>query len=199
MISRGLFGWSPPHVQPLTPVSEVSEPPESPSPYLDFGSEQIQLDEEPQGEELDGVEQPQAAVPFLKLFAYATPLDWLLMALGFAAAVAHGVALPLFLHFFGKIINLFGTYRQDFEGGSAVAYLNDECSKVWVCAILSLGIQTVLGRRLERIHFQTPKRAAGQCDLEAKSVTHLTIFYMYFKCSLQVKNETKHHQDWAPE
>ncbi|KAG6554301.1 hypothetical protein Mapa_004217 [Marchantia paleacea] len=129
MISRGLFGWSPPHVQPLTPVSEVSEPPESPSPYLDFGSEQIQLDEEPQGEELDGVEQPQAAVPFLKLFAYATPLDWLLMGLGFAAAVAHGVALPLFLHFFGKIINLFGTYRQDFEGGSAVTYLNDECSK----------------------------------------------------------------------
>lgn len=32
-IPRTLFGWSPPHIQPLTPVSEVSEPPESPSPY----------------------------------------------------------------------------------------------------------------------------------------------------------------------
>lgn len=31
--SRTLFGMSPPHIQPLTPVSEVSEPPESPSPY----------------------------------------------------------------------------------------------------------------------------------------------------------------------
>ena len=32
-LSRTLFGMSPPHIQPLTPVSEVSEPPESPSPY----------------------------------------------------------------------------------------------------------------------------------------------------------------------
>lgn len=32
-LSRSLFGMSPPHIQPLTPVSEVSEPPESPSPY----------------------------------------------------------------------------------------------------------------------------------------------------------------------
>jgi hypothetical protein len=39
-ISRTLFGWSSPHIQPLTPVSEVSEPPESPSPYnLDTGSD----------------------------------------------------------------------------------------------------------------------------------------------------------------
>ncbi len=36
-ISRTLFGWSSPHIQPLTPVSEVSEPPESPSPYVDIG------------------------------------------------------------------------------------------------------------------------------------------------------------------
>lgn len=32
-LSRTLFGMSPPHIQPLTPVSEVSEPPESPYPY----------------------------------------------------------------------------------------------------------------------------------------------------------------------
>ncbi|KAL2641408.1 hypothetical protein R1flu_008995 [Riccia fluitans] len=127
MIPRGLFGWSPPHVQPLTPVSEVSEPPESPSPYLDFGSEPVQLDDETQGEELDGVEQPQAAVPFVKLFEYATPVDWLLMSLGFAAAAAHGVALPLFLHYFGKIINLFGTYKLRESG--PLDYLEQESSK----------------------------------------------------------------------
>ncbi|KAI9076327.1 hypothetical protein K1719_041690 [Acacia pycnantha] len=39
MISRHLFGWSPPHIQSLTLVSEVFEMLESPSPYLDPGAE----------------------------------------------------------------------------------------------------------------------------------------------------------------
>ncbi|KAI9078244.1 hypothetical protein K1719_039858 [Acacia pycnantha] len=39
MISRDLFGWSPPHIQSLTLVSEVFEMLESPSPYLDPGAE----------------------------------------------------------------------------------------------------------------------------------------------------------------
>ncbi|XLS91250.1 hypothetical protein HN51_067258 [Arachis hypogaea] len=51
MVSRELFGWSPPHIQPLTPVSEVSEPPESPSLYIDPGAEtsasqQVEVEEE---------------------------------------------------------------------------------------------------------------------------------------------------------
>ncbi|RYR15343.1 hypothetical protein Ahy_B04g072083 isoform B [Arachis hypogaea] len=51
MVSRELFGWSPPHIQPLTPVSEVSEPPESPSLYIDAGAEtsasqQVEVEEE---------------------------------------------------------------------------------------------------------------------------------------------------------
>ncbi|PWA88276.1 AAA+ ATPase domain-containing protein [Artemisia annua] len=49
MTSRGLFGWSPPCQQPLTSVSEVSEPPESSSPYMDITTEPI-------GPEVDDVE-----------------------------------------------------------------------------------------------------------------------------------------------
>ncbi|KAJ7121945.1 hypothetical protein O6H91_Y563500 [Diphasiastrum complanatum] len=97
MISRGLFGWSPPHIQPLTPVSEVSEPPESPSPYLDAGADAIQVEDELHPEETEEL-----------LFAYADYVDWLLMILGSIAAAVHGASLPVYLHFLGKIINLFG-------------------------------------------------------------------------------------------
>ncbi|KAK8928800.1 ABC transporter B family member 20 [Platanthera zijinensis] len=107
MGSRGLFGWSPPHMQPLTPVSEVSEPPESPSPYMDSGLESVALEDEGAVDE-DGeeMEPPPAAVPFSRLFAYADGFDWFLMAVGALAAVAHGMALVVYLHFFGKSINL---------------------------------------------------------------------------------------------
>ncbi|KAI4351105.1 hypothetical protein L6164_005490 [Bauhinia variegata] len=109
MISRGLFGWSPPHIQPLTPVSEVSEPPESPSPYLDPGAElsatqQVELEEEV--EEPEEIEPPPAAVPFSGLFACADQLDWVLMFVGSLAAAAHGTALVVYLHYFAKIIQV---------------------------------------------------------------------------------------------
>lgn len=109
MISRGLFGWSPPHIQPLTPVSEVSEPPESPSPYLDPGAEtsashQVEVEEEI--EEPEEIEPPPAAVPFSRLFACADRLDWVLMIVGSLAAAAHGTALVVYLHYFAKIIQV---------------------------------------------------------------------------------------------
>ncbi|CAH9065366.1 unnamed protein product [Cuscuta europaea] len=107
MVSRGLFGWSPPHIQPLTPVSEVSEPPESPSPYMDNGADvlppEMEEEIEDEGEE---IEPPPAAVPFSKLFICADRLDWFLMAVGSLAAAAHGTALVVYLHYFSKIIQL---------------------------------------------------------------------------------------------
>ncbi|XP_010504382.1 PREDICTED: ABC transporter B family member 20-like [Camelina sativa] len=117
MISRGLFGWSPPHMQPLTPVSEVSEPPESPSPYLDPGAEsggggtgtaaaQAQADADEEIDELDEVEPPPAAVPFSQLFACADRFDWVLMIVGSVAAAAHGTALIVYLHYFAKIVEV---------------------------------------------------------------------------------------------
>ncbi|KAF3582648.1 hypothetical protein DY000_02032618 [Brassica cretica] len=112
MISRGLFGWSPPHMQPLTPVSEVSEPPESPSPYPDPSetggtatAAQAEDDEELE-EEPDEVEPPPAAVPFSQLFACADSFDWVLMILGSVAAAAHGSALIVYLHYFAKIVEV---------------------------------------------------------------------------------------------
>lgn len=106
MVSRGLFGWSPPHMQPLTPVSEVSEPPESPSPYMDSGLEAYPVEEDEPADEVEEVEPPPAAVPFSRLFACADWFDWFLMLVGALAAAAHGIALVVYLHYFGKSINL---------------------------------------------------------------------------------------------
>jgi ATP-binding cassette subfamily B (MDR/TAP) protein 1 len=113
MVSRGLFGWSPPHVQPLTPVSEVSEPPESPSPYAaDTGADGVPLPadgvgpaEEDDMDESDVVPPPIAA-PFSRLFECADRFDWVLIIAGSVAAAVHGVALVVYLHFFGKAVNL---------------------------------------------------------------------------------------------
>lgn len=106
MISRGLFGWSPPHIQPLTPVSEVSEPPESPSPYLDSHAEPEPVEDDGGMDEGEEMEPPPAAVPFSRLFACADGFDWVLMVVGSLAAAAHGTALIVYLHFFGKVIQL---------------------------------------------------------------------------------------------
>lgn len=115
MISRGLFGWSPPHIQPLTPVSEVSEPPESPSPYIDASAEAAaaaaaaaQAEAEEEMEEAEEMEPPPAAVPFSRLFACADRLDWVLMVVGSLAAAAHGTALVVYLHYFAKIVQVLG-------------------------------------------------------------------------------------------
>ncbi|KAK9283884.1 hypothetical protein L1049_012139 [Liquidambar formosana] len=106
MISRGLFGWSPPHIQPLTPVSEVSEPPESPSPYMDTSNEPVPVELEEEMEEPEEIEPPPAAVPFSRLFACADRLDWGLMVVGSLAAAAHGTALVVYLHYFARIIQV---------------------------------------------------------------------------------------------
>ncbi|KAL9226093.1 hypothetical protein vseg_001943 [Gypsophila vaccaria] len=114
MISRGLFGWSPPHIQPLTPVSEVSEPPESPSPYMDMtdggvvGAAAEMAEDDMEDDVDEEIEPPPAAVPFSRLFACADRLDWVLMGVGSLAAAAHGAALVVYLHYFAKIIQLLG-------------------------------------------------------------------------------------------
>ncbi|ONK76974.1 uncharacterized protein A4U43_C02F1820 [Asparagus officinalis] len=55
------------------------------------------------------------SVPFMRLFAYADKLDWALMAVGAVAAAAHGVALVVYLHFFGKTINLLSLHHDGSE------------------------------------------------------------------------------------
>ncbi|KAH7537254.1 hypothetical protein FEM48_Zijuj03G0073400 [Ziziphus jujuba var. spinosa] len=118
MISRGLFGWSPPHIQPLTPVSEVSEPPESPSPYLDASTDAAAqpVEQEEEIEEPEEIEPPPAAVPFTRLFACADRLDWVLMLVGSFAAAAHGTALVVYLHYFAKIIHVLWIPKDEQQG-----------------------------------------------------------------------------------
>lgn len=52
--------------------------------------------------------QPEAKLSFLILFSYADTVDYLLMFLGSLGACAHGVAVPIFFVFFGRLINAFG-------------------------------------------------------------------------------------------
>ncbi|PKA46251.1 ABC transporter B family member 20 [Apostasia shenzhenica] len=118
MVSRGLFGWSPPHMQPLTPVSEVSEPPESPSPYMESGLEAMPVEDDGPVDEVEEIEPPPAAVPFSGLFACADRLDWCLMTVGALAAAAHGMALVVYLHFFGKSINLLNSHKLHEESAA---------------------------------------------------------------------------------
>jgi ATP-binding cassette, subfamily B (MDR/TAP), member 1 len=76
---------------------------------------------EEEGED-DEVEPPPAAVSFWKLFEFADGLDCALMAAGALAAAAHGVALVVYLHYFGRALNLLDSERI----GSALHGRSDE-------------------------------------------------------------------------
>ena len=72
------------------------------------------MQQDPTPEEIDELDTPSPpTVPFVKLFVYADGLDWILMSLGSLAAAIHGAALPVFLIYVGKIINLFALYQYD--------------------------------------------------------------------------------------
>jgi ATP-binding cassette subfamily B (MDR/TAP) protein 1 len=65
------------------------------------------------------IEPPPAAMPFSRLFAYADKLDWALLFVGSLAAVAHGTALVVYLHYFAKMIHILSLgppkYESDFR------------------------------------------------------------------------------------
>uniref|UniRef100_A0A0C9RIA8 TSA: Wollemia nobilis Ref_Wollemi_Transcript_18635_3947 transcribed RNA sequence n=1 Tax=Wollemia nobilis TaxID=56998 RepID=A0A0C9RIA8_9CONI len=52
-------------------------------------------------------------VPFYKLFSFADRWDYILMAIGSLGACAHGVSVPVFFIFFGKLINSLGLAYLD--------------------------------------------------------------------------------------
>ena len=66
-----------------------------------------QLDTPAEDDELEQAKkekEPKApSVPYWQLFRYADWLDILLMVLGTAGAIVHGVAFPIFFIFFGQI------------------------------------------------------------------------------------------------
>lgn len=149
--SRGLFGWSSP-VQPLTPVSEVSEPPESPSPYGE--SIESPVGGDVSDSEDDEIEQPPASVPFMRLFAYADFFDWVLMFVGAVAAAAHGLALVMYLHYFGKCIDLLSLShngsdndRMFHESKKHVMYIIYIAAGVFVAGWIEVSCWIITGER----------------------------------------------------
>ncbi|EFJ06167.1 hypothetical protein SELMODRAFT_236608 [Selaginella moellendorffii] len=42
------------------------------------------------------------------MYAFADPLDYLLMAIGTLGAVVHGLAVPVYFYFFGRLVDAFG-------------------------------------------------------------------------------------------
>lgn len=59
------------------------------------------------------------SVPYYKLFSFADRYDLVLIFLGATGACVHGVAIPIFFIFFGKLINAFGEYFANPEKMSA--------------------------------------------------------------------------------
>ena len=54
-----------------------------------------------------------SSIPYNKLFAYADVFDYLLMFVGGVGAIIHGIALPIFFVFFGKLIDSLGNLTID--------------------------------------------------------------------------------------
>lgn len=59
-------------------------------------------------------EEPPS-VPYYKLYSFADSYDVFLIFLGTLGACVHGVAIPVFFIFFGRLINAFGEYADDPE------------------------------------------------------------------------------------
>ncbi|CAM6129698.1 unnamed protein product [Calypogeia fissa] len=63
----------------------------------------------PGKEEAKGPKKKQpGTVPFIRLFSFADKYDYCLMLLGSIGAAGHGAGMPVFLLFFGSLLNLFG-------------------------------------------------------------------------------------------
>lgn len=99
----------------------------SPNPNLQC-VELEQMKPVKQIKEVEGKVKTEEApsVAFYKLFSFADSYDVLLIFLGTLGACVHGIAIPIFFIFFGKLIDAFGKYDNDPEKMSA------EVSKVWI-------------------------------------------------------------------
>ncbi|XP_042490862.1 ABC transporter B family member 2-like [Macadamia integrifolia] len=75
----------------------------------DNAKEEKKKDSEDEKEEEEEQKQQKIhKVPFLKLFAFADLQDYILMFIGSIGACIHGVSVPVFFIFFGKLINIIG-------------------------------------------------------------------------------------------
>eukprot|EP00249_Psilotum_nudum_P017807 c26498_g2_i1 orf=1-1242(-) len=66
-------------------------------------------------------EESRPSVPFYKLFSFADGLDYVLILFGTIGACLHGIAIPIFFIFFGKLIDAFGSQSNPHKMGKEVA------------------------------------------------------------------------------
>ncbi|CAN6445538.1 unnamed protein product [Victoria cruziana] len=78
----------------------------------DGGGNDPQRVDETEKKEGEGGNGNVPSVPFHKLFAFADPLDVLLMIVGTISAIGNGMAMPLMTIIFGQLIDSFGQSDQ---------------------------------------------------------------------------------------
>ncbi|KAL0906235.1 hypothetical protein M5K25_024712 [Dendrobium thyrsiflorum] len=66
-----------------------------------------------EGENMKTVGRKEEKVAFYKLFSFADSKDVVLMLVGFVAAVASGISMPLMAFIFGELTNAFGVANRD--------------------------------------------------------------------------------------
>ncbi|KAL6008399.1 (ABC) transporter [Asimina triloba] len=71
-------------------------------------SQATKQQQQQQKKKADDDEARKKKVSFFKLFAFADFYDYVLMAIGSLGACVHGVSVPVFFIFFGKLINIIG-------------------------------------------------------------------------------------------
>lgn len=83
------------------------------------------------------------------MFTFADKTDKYLMAFGYGAAIATGIALPSFVFIMGTIVNSFG--------GNQTAAINRACIQmvsiggaVWVAAYLYYSLLVIMAERIGR-------------------------------------------------
>ncbi|CAM6102646.1 unnamed protein product [Calypogeia fissa] len=64
----------------------------------------------------------QPTVPFIRLFSFADKYDYFLMFFGTLGAAAHGSGIPVFLLFFGKLLNGLGGQQGSFSKDTVDKY-----------------------------------------------------------------------------
>ena len=92
-------------------TSQDSEPQEN---VLGDHFDNVPLETEKQGNVEESIraenskKEAPGTVSIFRLFAFADPLDYLLLTIGSLSAIVHGAAMPIFFLFFGQLIDGFG-------------------------------------------------------------------------------------------
>ncbi|KAG6496272.1 hypothetical protein ZIOFF_044131 [Zingiber officinale] len=80
------------------------------------GVEAVPVEDDVAVDVIEEIEPPSVAVPFSRLFSCVDELDWVLMVVGAILPCPRGVALVVYLYFFGRVINLLDSQSEALFG-----------------------------------------------------------------------------------